>query len=230
MEGGYSEPCVMLVATEVLPQLLASHGHAPHCFVATEPASRAAAEGLLGSWRAARRREFVAAGRRSGREVRESTVFRCAWRYFLLTAARQVGVVEPPAARLLGASAAPSSPARRAAGQEAALHYAAVDLRLSRGQCAACTADLAPTAGEEAAGAGGGWTMEAVAPRAFAPMRRAKRRRTGAADGAEREEMRSLRGGGTAPPAGMELWSAVPGAVLQHLGPAPRAQAAAETV
>ena len=71
--------------------------------------------------------------------------------------------------------------------------------------------------------------MEAVAPRAFAPMRRAKRRRTGAADGAEREEMRSLRGGGTAPPAGMELWSAVPGAALQHLGPAPRAQAAAET-
>ena len=168
MEGGYSEPCVMLVATEVLPQLLASHGHAPHCFVATEPASRAAAEGLLGSWRVARRREFVAAGRRSGREVRESTVFCCIWRYFLLTAARQVGVVEPPAARLLGASAAPSSPARRAAGQEAALHYAAVDLRLSRGQCAACTADLAPAVGE-ADGAAEGWTMEAVAPRAFAP-------------------------------------------------------------
>ena len=201
LEGGYAEPCVLLtMGDDVLDPLLRSHNKHPHCFVATEALGREAIAASLLGYRRGQTASLVEASRQGKRMVER-----------------------PAGAALLSsraaAAASPKGGAEVEQGQAAEVHYAPVDLRMSRGQCVACTADLSSAGAEE----GSGWTMEVVLPRQLAPRMRQKRQRSassrhGAGAGAQGEELLSLRGGSHPPPAGLEVWSVVPGATINHLG------------
>jgi hypothetical protein len=115
-----------------------------------------------------------------------------------------------------GAAAASPRGGGAAVEKAADVHYAPVDLRMSRAQCTACTADLSCEAGA-------GWKMEVVVQRELAPRMRKKRerpdvshRRVGARAAAE--ELLSLGEGALSPPSNVRFWSVAPGATISHLG------------
>lgn len=263
LESGYKEPCVLIVigeegspegteaannTTGAMAHLLRSHRLGPHKFVATAPLSRrdctSSHDGLvrqpetvvLGRWRRLQRMVLHSATRR-GKEMVEQPQGAAAAAAKMQAQGGSAAAEEHSAA----ASARVTSKGRRSIAE---MHYAPVDLRMSRGQCVACLSDLVARDAVETRHDSGheqhnrgqpqaqdrSWTIEVVVPRQLAPrMHRGKQekrthasidRSSGGARTCAAEELLSLRGAGgkQTPPPGLEVWSVVPGAVLPYLG------------